>query len=219
AGLKLVLTHCGLDVGEDGKTHQCLDYAGAWAGFFGWNVIVPADPNQTDRAVRAAAAMQGNVCVAMGRSKLDSISDVNGAPIFADGYEFEYGRITWVRHGTDACILAMGTPAGAAVRAADALAGDGLAVAVGIVACPLALDDDAMAQAFQSPLLVTVEDHHVDIGLGAAVARWGASHRVMTHIEFMGVDGYKSSGTAADLFSLCALDAAGIARRIRASLA
>ena len=219
AGLKLVLTHCGLDVGEDGKTHQCLDYAGAWAGFFGWKVIVPADPNQTDRAVRAAAAMQGNVCVAMGRSKLDTILGASGAPLFADEYEFEYGQITWARHGSDACILAMGTPAGAAVRAADALAGDGLAVAVGIVACPLALDDDAMVQAFGSPLLVTVEDHHVDIGVGAAVARWGASHRAMTRIEFIGVDGYQSSGTAADLFSLCSLDAAGIARRIRESLA
>lgn len=219
AGLKLVLTHCGLDVGEDGKTHQCLDYAGAWAGFFGWKVIVPADPNQTDRAIRAAAGMQGNVCIAMGRSRLESVVDASGELLFADGYEFEYGRITWARRGSDACILVMGTPSGQAVLAADALAGDGLSVAVGIVACPLALDDDAMAQAFESSLLVTVEDHHVDIGLGAAVARWGASHGVMTHMEFIGVDGYKSSGTAADLFSLCSLDAAGIARRIRESLA
>ena len=62
AALKLAVTHCGLDVGEDGKTHQCLDYVGAFRDFFGWRVIVPADPNQTDRAVRAAAAMQGNVC-------------------------------------------------------------------------------------------------------------------------------------------------------------
>ena len=59
ADLKLALTHCGLDVGEDGKTHQCLDYVGAFRDFFGWKVIVPADPNQTDRAVRAAAAMPG----------------------------------------------------------------------------------------------------------------------------------------------------------------
>ncbi|HSK47030.1 MAG TPA: transketolase, partial [Coriobacteriia bacterium] len=51
AALKLVVTHCGLDVGEDGKTHQCLDYVGALRDFFGWKVIVPADPNQTDRAV------------------------------------------------------------------------------------------------------------------------------------------------------------------------
>ncbi|MDO9108775.1 MAG: transketolase C-terminal domain-containing protein, partial [Coriobacteriia bacterium] len=207
-----------LDVGEDGKTHQCLDYAGAWAGFFGWKVIVPADPNQTDRAVRAAAGMQGNVCIAMGRSRLDPIMGASGTPLFGDGYEFEYGRIKWARHGSDACILVMGTPAGEAVRAADALAGDGLAVAVGIVACPAALDDAVMAEAFQSPLLVTVEDHHVDIGLGAAVARWGASHGVMTRIEFIGVDSYQSSGTAADLFSLCSLDAAGITHRIRESL-
>jgi len=59
ASLKLVLTHCGLDVGEDGRTHQCIDYVGALRSMFGWKVVVPADANQTDRAVRAAAQMPG----------------------------------------------------------------------------------------------------------------------------------------------------------------
>ncbi|MDY0341792.1 MAG: transketolase, partial [Coriobacteriia bacterium] len=67
AALKLAVTHCGLDVGEDGKTHQCLDYVGAFRSMFGWRVIVPADPNQTDRAVREAARMPGCVALAMGR--------------------------------------------------------------------------------------------------------------------------------------------------------
>src|SRR5450759_2200202 len=75
ANLKLALTHCGLDVGEDGKTHQCLDYVGAFRDAFGWKVIVPADPNQTDRAVRAAASMPGCVAIAMGRSQLPVILD------------------------------------------------------------------------------------------------------------------------------------------------
>ncbi len=141
AALKLALTHCGIDVGEDGKTHQCLDYVGAFREFFGWKAIVPADPNQTDRAVRAMAALQGNVALSMGRSKLPCILDSSGAPVFGDGYTFEYGRIDTVREGSDVVILAMGTPVGSAVAAADALTEEGISVGVGVVSCPLHLDD------------------------------------------------------------------------------
>jgi len=219
AALKLVLTHCGLDVGEDGKTHQCLDYAGAWSAFFGWKVIVPADPTQTDLAIRHAAAMQGNVCVAMGRSKLDTILDESGAPLFAQAGGFEYGRIVWARRGSDACVLVMGTPAGAAVAAADALAQEGLSVGVGIVACPLELDEQPMRDAFASPLLMTVEDHAVANGLGAAVARWGSSRALATRLKILGVDGYRSSGAADDLYRMAGLDESGIASALREALA
>ena len=182
AALKLALTHCGLDVGEDGKTHQCIDYVGALRDFFGWSLIVPADANQTDRAVRAAAAMQGNVAIAMGRSKLPVIVGEDGAPLFGEGYEFAYGEIVWAREGGDACVLTMGTLAGAAVAAADLLREEGIEVEVGIAACPLALDDAAVRYAAEAPLLVTVEDHSVHTGLGASVAlmprREGLARRV-----------------------------------------
>ncbi len=96
AAVKLVLTHCGLDVGEDGKTHQCIDYVGGFKQFFGWRVIVPADPNQTDRAVRAAASMQGNVAVVMGRSKLATVTAPEGSPLFGGDVRV---RIRWHRVG------------------------------------------------------------------------------------------------------------------------
>ncbi len=215
AGLKLVLTHCGLDVGEDGKTHQCLDYVGAFGSFFGWKVIVPADPNQTDAAVRAAAAMQGNVCVAMGRSKLDVITGTDGGPLFTPGAPFTYGEIAWAREGTDACILVSGTPSGAAVSAADLLAEEGASVAVGIVACPLELDDDAMRRAYGTGRVLTVEDHGVHSGLGASVARWASGQPLRADLRHLGVTGYRSSGAAVDLYAAAGLDTAGIARAAR----
>lgn len=218
AGLKLVLTHCGLDVGEDGKTHQCLDYIGAWSSMFDWKVIVPADPNQTDRAIRAAAAMQGNVCVAMGRSKLDVILTEAGEPLFGGPEPFEYGRVVWARQGDDACILVTGTPSGAAVDAADLLAEEGIHVAVGIVASPLAHDDEALARAYAAPLLFTVEDHARVGGLGTSVASWGAEHGLATQVRHLAVDGYRSSGAAAELYAREGLDAAGIARSVREAL-
>ena len=218
AALKLALTHCGLDVGEDGKTHQCIDYVGALRELFGWRLIVPADANQTDRAVRAAAAMQGNVAIAMGRSKLPVILADDGTPLFGDGYEFAYGEVVWAREGGDACVLTMGTLAGAVVAAADLLREEGIGVEVGIAASPLALDAEAIAYAAEAPLLVTVEDHSVRSGLGASVALSLADRGGSARLVRLGVEGYQPSGSSADLFARAGLDAAGIVRRLRAEL-
>jgi transketolase len=216
--LKLAVTHCGLDVGEDGKTHQCLDYVGAFRNFFGWMSVVPADPNQTDRAVRACAALPGDFAIAMGRSKLPVVLGPDGAPLFAGDYEFEYGRIDWAREGDEAVVMSMGTCVGAAVDAADELAADGTSVGVAVVSCPLDLDDEAMRKAVTAPLIVTAEDHNVRTGLGASVADWMTETGLSTRLVRLGVDGYQSSGAARDLFAAAGLDAAGIATALRMAL-
>ncbi len=216
AALKLALTHCGLDVGEDGKTHQCLDYVGALRQLIGWRAIVPADPNQT---VRSAATMAGNVAVAMGRSKLPVVTDIDGKPLFGDSYEFSYGRIDWARPGGDVCLLSMGTTVGAAVSASDELREiPGLGVAVGVVSCPLDLDDEAMKRACACPLVVTVEDHNVRGGLGASAAEWMVEMGAGARLVKLGVDSYRSSGPGADLLQRAGLDAASIAETIRREL-
>jgi transketolase len=218
ASLKLVVTHCGLDVGEDGKTHQCLDYVAALRDFFGWKVVVPADPNQTDRAVRWAAQQAGNVCVAMGRSKLPVILDAEGRPSFGEGYDFRYGAIEWVRDGDDAVILTMGTVAGAVVAAADVLRREGCDVGVGVVACPLELEHFAMERACDAHLLVTAEDHSARTGLGASVAAWMTGNGRMTRLLTLGVESYQTSGAAAELLATAGLDAGGIAHAVREAL-
>ncbi len=218
ANLKLVVTHCGLDVGEDGKTHQCVDYVAALRDFYGWKVVVPADPNQTDRAVRWAARHPGNVCVAMGRSKLPVILSGDGQPFFGGAAEFHYGAIEWPREGDDAVILTMGTVAGACVAAADALAAEGLRVGVGVVACPLELEHFGMERAASSPLVVTAEDHGVRTGLGAIVAEWMAENGRVTRLLRIGAKAYETSGAAKDVLRLAGLDVCGITASLREAL-
>jgi transketolase len=218
AALKLCVTHCGLDVGEDGKTHQCLDYVGALRDFFGWRVFVPADPNQTDRVVRAAATLSGNIAVPMGRSKLATILGDDGEPLFGGDYEFSPSEIVWAREGCDVVVLAMGTLAGAAVAASDLLRDDDVEAEVGIVATPLELDDDAMRYAAAAPLIVTVEDHNMHTGLGASVAEWMARNGAEARLVTLGVDAYQSSGASAELFARLGLDPRGIAERIKSEL-
>jgi transketolase len=219
ASLKLALTHCGLDVGEDGRTHQCIDYVGALRSMFGWKVIVPADANQTDRAVRVAAAVPGCVAMAMGRSPLAPVLDEAGRLAFGGDYRFRYGAIDVVRPGgADAAVLAMGTLAGAAVDAVDELRSGGASVAAAVVSCPLDLDDGVMESLSAAPLIVTVEDHNVNSGLAASVAQWLAERGRPVRLVALGVRGYASSGAPADLFAAAGLDRAGIARSVRAEI-
>ena len=76
--VKMVATHCGLSVGEDGPTHQVIDDISSFAGFFHTKIFEPADPNQCDRMIRAVAAMNGNVYVRMGRAKIPVITKEDG---------------------------------------------------------------------------------------------------------------------------------------------
>lgn len=219
AQLKLAVTHCGLDVGEDGKTHQCLDYVGAFRNMFGWRVIVPADPNQTDRAVRAMPLIPGCVALVVGRSKLPVILDRAGAPLFGPDYRFEYGKAAWAREGTDGVIVTMGTVVGAAVEAADLAAEHDISLGVCIVSSPLDLDDAMMERVAAAPWALVVEDHGWRTGLWASCAEWLAMHGAAMRIVPHGVTGYQSSGVAAELLARVGLDAQGIVARVRTLLA
>ncbi len=218
AQLKLVVTHCGVDVGEDGKTHQCIDYVGAFRAMFGWKVIAPADPNQTDRAVRTLPITPGCVAVAVGRSKLPVILDSAGQPLFGGDYMFEYGKATWAREGTDGVLITMGTVSGAAVEASDLGAEHEISLGVCIVSSPLDLDDDAMSRAAAAPWILVVEDHGERSGLAASVAEWLAERGLGVRVVRHGVSAYQSSGASADLMARAGLDSAGIIARVRGLL-
>ncbi len=137
ASIKTVLTHVGLDVGEDGKTHQALDYVGLLRNCFGWRLVVPADPNQTDRAVRWALGEPGCICLAMGRSKLGVVMNEEGEPLFAGSYTFRYGRADLLREGKNGTIFALGAMAERALKARQILLDEkGVEIAVYSVSSP-----------------------------------------------------------------------------------
>ena len=89
ANVKLAVTHSGIDVGEDGKTHHSIDYFARLNSTFGWKVFTPADPNQTDRVVRWMATHRGNHALVMGRSKFPFALNEDGTPFFAGDYAFD----------------------------------------------------------------------------------------------------------------------------------
>ena len=176
--LKLVCTHLGLDVGEDGQTHQCIDYIALLQNLFGFSVFIPADPNQTDRIIRYVAQIPGNFFVGMGRSKLAPILDESGRPVFAGDYEFSPGKADWLRHGSQAAVLAFGPMAHEAVKASEKLNRQyGISTAALNFASIKPFDVDAIVEAAKTGLIVTAEDHHIT----PVSARWQRPLSQKTH--------------------------------------
>ena len=212
--LKVALTHVGLDVGEDGMTHQCVDYVGLLRNTFGWKLVVPADPNQTDRALRYALGTWGNVALAMGRSKLPVITREDGTPFFAGDYRFVYGAADVIREGGDVTIACLGSMLWRGLRARDLLASRGISARVVSVSCPLALGDGDVREMAHPGALVTYEDHHEGTGLGAVVtsrlALLGLSCRVAT----LGVRQYGCSASAEKVYAAMELTSEDVAEAV-----
>ncbi|MCX7795259.1 MAG: transketolase [bacterium] len=212
--LKLITTHCGLDVGSDGKTHQCIDYVGVMRNLFDFKVIVPADPNQTDIVTRYVAKTEGNFLIAMGRSVIPIITDEAGNPFYNANYKFEYGKADLLRDGKDGAIITMGTMVYRAIRAWEILRSKGISVKVINVSCPLALDRLMLREACGTGLLVTYEDHNVNTGLGSIVASAIGEEGLKVKLIKLGVTSYGASGESEELFKMYGLDTESLVKVI-----
>lgn len=206
ANLKLVVTHLGLDVGQDGKTHQCVDYAALARNLYNMRTIIPADVNQTDRVVRFAAGQPGNFLVGMGRSKSPVICREDGEAFFANDYSFAYGKMEVVREGKDAGIISYGGMLSRALQIRDGLSKFDIDVAVVNMPCVNETDDETLRSLIGLPFICTYEDHNVATGIGPQIAysllNMGYTGRMMS----FGVTRYGLSGDTEELFQAEGLD-------------
>jgi transketolase len=209
--LKIVATHVGLDVGEDGPTHQCIDYLGLMKNYFRFSVFMPADPNQTDRIIRYIATHPGNQFVGMGRSRTPVITDENGRVFFDADYTFVPGKADWLRRGTDLTIVTYGSLVPAVIEAWDILREKGVSAGVLNMASLIPLDEAGLAEAAAIGPILTVEDHHVASGLGASAAVALMDQSLPVAMKRLGVGHYGSSGKPEDLYADQGLDPRSIA--------
>ena len=213
--LKVITTHVGLDVGEDGKTHQAIDYIGLMRNLFGFKILVPADPNQTDRIIRYVAKKRGNYFVAMGRSKLKIIKDENGKIFFDENYEYEYGKTDLLRTGEKAALFVTGTLAGNAVEIADKLKEEGISIAVYNTASPTQIETEIVMEAAKTGFIFTYEDHNIISGLGSTIANIIATNGINAKLYKFGVTDYGFSGKSSDVFKMFGLDIDSMVKKIK----
>ncbi len=214
--VKMVATHCGLSVGEDGPTHQAIDDSGSVVGFLNTMHLEPADPNQCDRMVRFAAAHQGNVYMRMGRHKLPVLIKENGGILFDEKYEYVYGRTDLLREGDGVTIVAIGGVVIEALRAWEVLRSEGITVEIVVASSIKAFDETIFKSIKKTGRVVTVEDHNPYSGLGGMLARECAIRGITYEkYDMLGVTEYQLSGTAEELYHAAGIDATAIVAKVK----
>jgi transketolase len=203
ANVKLCGMSPGLAYGELGPTHHSIEDLAWMRAIANLTVIVPADPLETEQAVRFAAAHQGPVFLRVSRMPVPAVH--------ALGYQFEPGRAALLRPGRDVTLIACGTMVSRALEAAALLAEAGIDARVLNMATIRPLDRTAIeAAAAETGRIVTVEEHSVYGGLGSAVAEVVVTTRPVP-MRMLGVPGvFAPTGSAAWLFEHFGLTPAGI---------
>lgn len=204
--LKLILTHVGIDVGPDGKTHQCVDYIGLARNLYNFRTIVPCDPNQMDRVVRYIAAVEGNFLVAAGRNRWPVIAGKDGKPHYGEGYLFDYGRMDLLRDGAEGAIITYGGMVSRALKIAENLAGKGINLTVVNMPCVNEIDENVMAMLLKMPYIITYEDHNVYTGIAPVITSYLLRNKYQGRLESFGTKNYGASGDTDEVYKFEGLD-------------
>lgn len=216
--VKMVATHCGLSVGEDGPTHQALDDMGSFLGFFDTMIIEPADANQCDHIIRYIASRYGNFYVRMGRHKFNPLTRENGSLLYGDDYIYEYGKCDVVREGDKITVAATGAMVGIALEAREQLENP-KDVEVVAVSSIKRFDDTILASVSKTKKLITVEDHNTFNGLGSQLVRHCMLAGIVPdNVRMIGPESYQLSGTWKDLYEAAGINTAHIAKNIQKML-
>jgi transketolase len=209
--VKLVGTHSGISIGEDGPSQMSIEETGLACCLPGLVVLSPADEVATRALVLAAAEYVGPVFIRTGRVKVPVV--------YRPDQKFEIGKAVQVIEGKDVTIIANGLLVAEAIRASEALESEGISVRVLDMHTVKPLDRQAIERAAaETGAIVVAEEHLVDSGLGVRVAQVVAETRPCA-MEFVGLTGYAESGSPEELLKKYGMVAPNIVTAVRKVLA
>ena len=203
--VKIGATHAGISVGEDGATHQCNEDIALMRTIPGMTIINPADDIETKAAVEAA------INLSLGRLAVPNVN--------SGDYKFELGKGVQLKEGKDVTIIATGLAVNEAFNAAETLEKEGVSARVINIHTIKPLDTEIILKAArETHRIVTVEEHSVIGGLGAAVADTVCAG-CPCHVTMIGIpDVYGYSGKAEQLLKEFGISSENIAQRVRGIL-
>jgi transketolase len=203
--VKIGASHGGITVGEDGASHQSIEDIALMRVIPGMTVIVPADAEETEQAVFAAARHEGPVYIRTGRSPVPVLFD--------EDYKFQIGKAATLRDCKDVTIIACGVMVSASLEAAEILAKKGVSARVLNMATIKPIHVDAVvAAAKETGAIVTVEEHSIIGGLGSAVCEV-TGEMCPVPVERVGIrDVFGQSGTPHELMQAYGLTGDDIAQ-------
>lgn len=211
--VKVVGSHGGLSVGEDGATHQCIEDLAIMRAIPNMTVLCPCDGNEMKQAVKALLAYDGPAYLRLGRLAVETVTDQ------VEGYEFQIGKGVLLRDGQDVTVVAVGMMVQMALTAADILAEEGISVRVIDMHTIKPLDTEILlAAARDTGCIVTTEEANIVGGLGSAVSEYLTSVCPVPVIRHGVEDEFGRSGAAQKVLEAYHLTPAGIADKVRQAL-
>ena len=209
--VKLVATHSGVTVGEDGASHQAIEDVALMRVLPNMTVIVPADGPETRQVIHAVVDYYGPVYVRLGRSKVPAV--------MPDGYAFKIGKAYAFHIGKDANIIAMGIMVDSALKAATVLKEKGIDAGVINMSTIKPLDTELLLKLSQTcGLIVTAEEHSIIGGLGSAVSEFLSENHPIKVLRIGIRDNFGCSGKPEELLTLYGLTAENVVRTVQEAL-
>ncbi len=207
ANVKIVGTHVGIAIGEDGYSQMGLEDIACLRALPNVPIIQPADELETKQVVAYAVEHQGPLYLRLTRQNVE--------PVCPADYRFQLGHWLTLRQGGDVTLIASGGTVFNALEAAKKLEADGIAAEVLNASSIKPLDEDTLVRsAGRTRHVVTVEDHSVHGGLGGAVAE-ALGEVLPVPVKRLGVTGFGESGDAKGLYAKHGLDPAGIVASVK----
>lgn len=209
SNVKIVVTHAGISVGEDGASHQAIEDISIMRVLPNMMVVVPADGIETRKVIRWAAEYTGPVYVRLGRAKFPIV--------LRDDYEFVPGASSTIFEGKDATIIACGLMVSEAILARELLLREGIDAGVINMSTIKPIDEDAIIHAANTTgAIVTCEEHTIIGGLGSAVAEVIAEKAPWAFMKRIGVkDKFGTSGSPKELLDHFEMSSPYIAQAVR----
>lgn len=207
--VKVVGTHGGILIGEDGGSHQAIEDVALMRSIPNMKVIVPSDAIEAKYAVEAALNQAGPVYLRFGRYDI---------PVFNTNkdYSFTFGKANVLKCGTDVTVIAMGDMVYEALSAAEELEKEGISVGVINMHTIKPIDKEAIKIALEtSKHIITAEDHNLFGGLYSAVAEVVSEFGGKISDKIAVQDRFGQSGNRAALQEEYGLSSANVIFKIR----
>ena len=207
--VKIIGTHAGITVGEDGATHQMLEDINLMRAMPNMVVVSPSDDIQAKALIKQLAEYEGPAYVRLSRMK---------TPVIYEGLtedNFEIGKGIQIGKGTDATIFATGDLLSEALKAQKLLKKANYDVRVVDIHTIKPIDEELIIKCAQETnKLYSLENHSITGGLGTAIAEVLCDKYPHQLTRFGMENEFGRSGTPADLLKYYKLDAESIVNKI-----
>ena len=206
--VKIIGTHGGVTVGEDGASHQALEDISLMRGIPNMSVLVPADCRECEQIIKFAANNNGPMYIRIPRT--------NVYDIFDESYEFDFTKVNVIQEGTDVTVITNGETLAEVILAANQLQKEGYSIQILHAPVVKPLDDSTIIEkAKQTKFVITVENHSIIGGLGSAVCELLSCYYPMPVVRFGVNDTFGESGKGEELLDYYGLSAEKLAKNIK----